>query len=105
MWREVKALCQDFRKGEPGFIKLILVTGMILKLLTLNKSELPFPSPKVVAIMTHFTAAMWDFCPLSCALPEGLLKNKGLYPPKCCDIFTVQTHLGTLLGTSGSGPA
>lgn len=55
MWREVKALCQDFRKGESGFIKLILVTGMILRLLTLNKSKLPLPSPKVVAIMTHFS--------------------------------------------------
>lgn len=53
-------------------MKLILITGMILKLVTLNKSELPFPCPEMVATITRFTGVMWGLASFALCFARGL---------------------------------
>jgi len=72
MWKEAKALFDDVRKGKSGFMKLILITGMILKPLTLNKCELPFPSPEMDAIKSCFTRVMWGLLTFALCFARGL---------------------------------
>lgn len=57
---------------ESDFTKLILITGMILKLVTLNKSDLPFPSPEMVAVITRFTGVMWGLLFSALCFARGL---------------------------------
>lgn len=64
---------------------------MIFRLLTLNKSELPPSSPKVVAIMTHFSDV--GFLSFVLCFARGPDEKQRFVSPKILWHFhTVQTH-------------